>query len=152
MSNGLKIIILSVGIFITCIVVSIGIYITRNSNNSIKEGIHSVGLLTEEYDETALHIYHDVKVSGKEVINLIQRSKDKDIPIFISVKTKENRAINGTFYLHERNADGTLGNTLGIYNEEIASAESKINEHATFLGKIERNKSKVIIGIYFSQQ
>lgn len=145
MENSLKGLILAAGIVITCLVIGVGFYVSREAKSASVKATGQINEITSELDEPAKVMYDDAVVSGREVCELIgkycQNTSDKMV---IKVATLE--------------APDTYSSYGWIDDESVAYTQNKpnqadyINPAGKFLGKVERNASGIITGIQFTQQ
>ena len=73
MDNSLKGLILSAGVVITCIVVGLGFYISREAKNTSNNGISQITAINSEFMDVDKTMYDGTKVSGREVAKVIQK-------------------------------------------------------------------------------
>ena len=90
MENSLKGLLLAAGTIITCIIIGLGFYIAREARDTAANGAGQISRLNAEFNESDKVIYDGLKVSGSEVINVINKFKNE--PISIQVTTKKGVA------------------------------------------------------------
>lgn len=77
MDNSLKGLILAAGVVITCIVVGLGFYISREAKNTSSGGISQITRMNSEYQDINKTMYDGIKVSGREVVEAIEKYEDE---------------------------------------------------------------------------
>ena len=92
MENSLKGLILAAGTIITCVVISLGFFISREAKDTAANGANQINRLNAEFLESDKTIYDGATVSGSEVINVIKRFADEKLSIYV----KTNKS--STFY------------------------------------------------------
>lgn len=137
MENSLKGLILAAGVIITCIVVGLGFFISREAKNVSDKGTNQLSAMNTQYDNVEYMMYDGLRITGSEVVNVIKSHGSSDVNI--TVKTSKNNT-TGTIY------DGT--NTIPTSK----GASDYINQSASFLGEITRNENGEVNGIVFIQQ
>lgn len=137
MDNSLKGLILAAGVIITCIVVGLGFFISRESKNIADNGTNQLSAMSSEYGNVEFMMYDGLQVSGKEVINVIKKHANNLFNIYVSTK-----ANGGSFDVYDKK-DEKL---------PIKATNSYINPSALFLGELRRNANNELIGIQFLQQ
>ncbi len=149
MENSLKGLMLSAGIIITCVIISLGFYISREASNAAEAGAGKINELQAEFYESSYTIYDGATVSGSEVVNLIRKFADEGIGIKVVTKKSES------FYLHKFNtADGELldGATLTYKSAQDVSKSNYINPTGRFEGAVVRDANDTITGLIFTQE
>lgn len=141
--NGLKGFILSAGIVITCTVISIGFYFARESSALSSASAENLSEFSTELYERNITMYDGLEVSGSDVINFIKRNlgdygSTEISPLYVYVKTlsSENTYVNGGKVTNIQNFTDTM------YIKPIGK----------FVGKLDRDENRVIIGIKFIQK
>jgi hypothetical protein len=135
MDNSLKGLILAAGVIITCIVVGLGFFISREAKNASDSGTNQLSAMSSQYANVEFAMYDGLKVTGSEVANVIKNHGGR---IQVMVKTKAN----------------TGGKT---YNSTSLSKVNKsdvdyINPSALFLGELVKNVNEEVTEIVFTQQ
>ena len=149
MENSLKGLLLAAGTIITCVIIGLGFYIAREARDTAANGAGQISKLNAEFNESDKVIYDGLKVSGSEVINVINKFKNETISI--KVTTKKGTA----YYNYALNADETgIANEGGssIKSAQDSSSSNYINPNEQFLGTVIRDINNTIIGISFLQQ
>lgn len=148
MSNSLKGLLLAAGVIITCIVVSLGFYISREANAAATNGVGQISRMNKEISESDKSMYDGLEVTGSEVINAINKNKNEELSIKVITK-------KSTVYYNRLLAkgDGELGAVSGasITDAQRVSNVNYINQNAQFTGEVLRDANDTIIGIKFTQ-
>ena len=149
MENSLKGLLLAAGTIITCIIIGLGFYIAREARDTAANGAGQISKLNAEFNESDKVIYDGLKVSGSEVVNVINKFKNDTLSI--QVTTKKGIA----FYNYTLNSDGTALGSKGGASVKLAqdcTSSTYINPNEQFLGVVLRDVNNTIIGISFYQQ
>ena len=133
MENGLKGLTLAAGVIITCLVVSIGFFITREAKDIAVSGVNQMGYYTEEMSNSGIEFYSGMTISGSEVERAIKRLYDS-CGIWINQKN------NTKVYL-----DSTVADIEATINA------LEINSYGTFEGTIEYDEKGKIKWMIFNQ-
>lgn len=149
MENSLKGLILAAGTIITCVVISLGFFISREAKDTAANGANQINKLNAEFSESDKTIYDGATVSGSEVINVIKRFAGEKLSIYVTTNKSE------VFYGYSVNIHS--GDILDEVYSEISSAYDEensayINPYAYFKGEIIRDNNDVITGIFFKQE
>ncbi len=149
MDNSLKGLILAAGVIITCLIVGIGFYISREASAAATNGTGQISRMNKEVAESDKVMYDGLDVTGSEVINAINKYKSEDIAVKVTTKKSivyYNRLLT--------NNDKELGNesTASVKNTQTITSDYYINQKAQFTGEILRDVNDTIIGISFEQQ
>ncbi len=148
MENSLKGLILAAGTIITCVVISLGFFISREAKETASNGANQINKLNSEFVESDKIIYDGATVSGSEVINVIKKMKSDEIGIYVVT----NKSKNYYGYEFDTLSGDLLKKTSSDYEEACISSNVKyINPYADFQGKVVRDKNDVITGIVFTQ-
>ena len=149
MDNSLKGLILAAGVIITCLIVGIGFYISREASAAATNGTGQISRMNKEVAESDKVMYDGLDVTGSEVINAINKYKSEDISV--KVETKKS-----TVYYNRllTNSDKELGgeSSASVKNTQTITSVYYINQKAQFNGEILRDVNDTIIGISFVQQ
>lgn len=149
MSNSLKGLILAAGVIITCVVIGLGFYISREANAAATSGIGQISRMNREFSEQDKVMYEGLDVTGSEVINAINKYKNENIAV--KVETKKSVV----YYNWKLNSEDK---NLGPASDESVKDAQKIthgnyiNQKAQFSGSIIRDANDTIIGLSFKQQ
>lgn len=148
MENSLKGLLLAAGTIITCIVISLGFFIAREARDTAAGGAGEISKLNAEFNESDKVMYDGLKVSGSEVVNVINKFHNKELSI--KVKTKK-----GVFYynrkMNEDESSLTVQSAESIKEAQDPVKDNYINPNAQFSGTILRDVNYTIIGIFFEQ-
>ncbi len=149
MDNSLKGLILAAGVIITCLVVGIGFYISREASAAATNGTGQISRMNKEVAESDKIMYDGLDVTGSEVVNAINKYKSEDIAVKVSTKKSVvyyNRLLT--------NNDKEIGevSTASVKNTQTITSNYYINQKAQFTGEILRDANDTIIGISFEQQ
>ena len=90
MENSLKGLLLAAGTIITCIVISLGFFIAREARDTAADGAGQISKLNAEFNESDKVMYDGLKVSGSEVINVINKFRNNTLAIKVVTKKKSN--------------------------------------------------------------
>ena len=148
MENSLKGLSLAAGTIITCVVISLGFFISREAKDTAANGANQINKLNSEFVESDKVIYDGATVSGSEVLNVIKKFADEKIGILVKTNKSE------TFYGYKFNEDSgeiseKSNNTYNIATD--SNNQYYVNPYVNFVGKIIRDKNDVITGIVFEQ-
>lgn len=149
MENSLKGLLLAAGTIITCVIVGLGFYIAREARDTAANGAGQIAKLNAEFNESDKVIYDGLKVSGSEVVNVINKFKNDFL--CIEVKTKKGTSS----YNHTLNGDKTAlteGTGASVKEAQNRKSETYINPNGQFLGRVIRDTNNTIIGISFEQE
>ena len=149
MENSLKGLLLAAGTIITCVIIGLGFYIAREARDTAANGAGQISKLNAEFNERDKVIYDGLKVSGSEVINVINKFKNEAISIKVTTKKSV------VFYNYGLNSDETGLGTEGGGSVKLAqdsTSNTYINPNEQFLGIVIRDVNNTIIGISFLQQ
>jgi len=138
MDNSLKGLILAAGVIITCLVVGLGFYLSREAKNTSNNGASQISSMNSEYQDVDKTIYDGLKISGREVVELISKSADTNFKI--TVITGKNKASTLTPY------------TAAPTSFPVQSSNDYINPTGQFLGEIIYDDNKVITGLTLTQK
>lgn len=148
MENSLKGLILAAGTVITCLVITLGFYLSKEAQATASTGTSQIGKINSEFSENDKTMYDKVRVSGSEVINAIRKFEGETIGI--SVDTNSGHAFYG--YSLDLITGEIMCEMPNEYNESLTqNAATYINPYAEFEGKVIRNANEVITGIAFTQ-
>lgn len=148
MENSLKGLILAAGTIITCVVISLAFYISREAKQTAVNGAKEINRLNTEFAESDKIVYDNATVSGSEVMNVIKKMAGEKVGIY--VKTKKAEAYYG---YHFDLGSGTLGSESkeNYITATESASESYINPYADFKGSVVRDSNDTITGIKFVQ-
>lgn len=148
MENSLKGLILAAGTIITCVVISLAFYISREAKQTAVNGAQEINRLNTEFAESDKIVYDNTTVSGSEVLNVIKKMSEDKLGIY--VKTNKKEVYYG--YNFDLNS-GALGTqSKANYAEATEStSDNYINPYADFKGTVIRDSNDTITGIKFVQ-
>lgn len=146
MDNSLKGLILAAGVVITCIVVGLGFYISREAKNTSSGGISQITKMNSEYQDINKTMYDGIKVSGREVVEAIEKyeSEISEGSFSIVVYTGKKKESSG----------GIQFNTTQFPFQATKEKknESYINPDGNFLGETVVDENGVVTKMTFIQQ
>lgn len=148
MDNSLKGLILAAGTIITCIVISLGFYISREARDTAASGAGQISKLNAEFNESDKVMYDGLSVSGSEVINVINKFKNGDISIQVNTKKCATSYVN---VLDDKQTEIIGSSSSSVKTAQNSQSNTYINPNGQFLGSIIRDVNYTIIGIIFSQ-
>lgn len=151
MNNGLKALLIAVGIIITCIVAGLAFQNTREGKAQASSAFAQFNTTMSEYQDLGKSMYDGLLVSGAEVRRLIESSISAKEYVRIMVQTGDGIEKG---YVYEQMDKETK--KLTKENKELPSDEKGsdgyINSRAVFLGSIEKDENGIIVQITFEQQ
>lgn len=133
MSNGLKGLTLAVGVIITCVVISIAFFVTREAKGIAYQGITQIGEYTTEIANGGIDFYNGLIVSGNEVIRTAKKLGTKTA---IYVATNENKTLN----------------PQGIKVDRVSWLNENVYAYGSFLGKVTYKEDGSVDRLTFIQQ
>ena len=146
MDNSLKGLMLAAGVVITCIVVGLGFYISREAKNTSSGGISQITKMNSEYQDINKTMYDGIKVSGREVVEAIE--------------TYESEISQGNFSIivytgkKEMTSGGIVFDSKNYPYEEAKEKKNTyyINPDGNFLGETIVDSNGVVTTMTFIQQ
>ena len=129
MSNGLKGLTLAAGVIITCIVISIAFFVTREAKDIAAQGINQMGEYTTEMGNGGIEFYNGLTLSGNEVIRTAKRLKGKT-----------------NIYVIKNSAPG------GIKVETTSWLTDNVYQYGNFIGKVQYKDDGSVDRLTFIQQ
>lgn len=156
MENSLKMLMIGAAVAITLAVVTSGFFILRQGQGILKSSTSKISEISSDIEETEFTIYEDQEVSGSEVVNVVRKYEDKRVGVYVETGKDSDGAwyiqsvsgVSSNDYVGEINT-GTITDFSDMIDE---SNDEYVNPNGRFLGKVIRNDSKSIIGLYFVQQ
>lgn len=104
MENSLKGLILAAGTIITCVVISLAFYISREAKQTALNGAKEINRINTEFAESDKVVYDNTTVSGSEVMNVIKKTDGEKVGIYVKTKKSE------TYYGYQFDlSSGALG-------------------------------------------
>lgn len=148
MDNSLKGLILAAGTIITCIVISLGFYIAREARDTAASGAGAISKLNAEFNESDKVMYDGLKVSGSEVMNVINKFKNSQIGVKVNTKKTSVYYVN---VINEKDLVINGGSSASVKDAQNSIHSNYINPNAQFEGSVIRDVNYAIIGLIFSQ-
>ncbi len=148
MENSLKGLILAAGTIITCVVISLGFYISREAKDTAAGGTNQINKLSMEFAESDKIIYDNATVSGSEVINVIKKFSNEKLSVY--VKTNKAEVFYG-YRVDLNNGNITEASSQNVSEALKESSNQYINPYGNFNGSIIRDANDVITAIVFEQ-
>jgi hypothetical protein len=128
MENSLKLLILAAGIIIVCVVVAIGIFITKSGKNQINSVQAQISQAIDEFDNPNLQVYDGNTVSGQDVAQCVKKYASSSL----TIKVKNLADADYTSYT-------------------ATDASVTVKSNGLYKGSIERDANKIITAIVFEQ-
>ncbi len=146
MDNSLKGLMLAAGVVITCIVVGLGFYISREAKNTSSGGISQITKMNSEYQDINKTMYDGIKVSGREVVEAIEKyeSEITDGVFSIVVFTGKKQAESGGIIFDAKN--------YPYKDTKEKKNANYINPDGNFLGETVLDSNGVVTTMTFVQQ
>lgn len=149
MDNSLKGLILAAGVIITCLIVGLGFYISREANAAATNGTGQISRMNKEFSESDKVMYDGLDVTGSEVVNAINKFKNEDISV--KVATKKSVVYYNRLLTTSDTEIGAVSNA-SVKDTQTITSSFYINQKAQFTGAILRDSNDTIIGISFTQK
>lgn len=146
MDNSLKGLILAAGVIITCLVVGLGFYISREAKNTSSNGISQITSMNGSYQDVNKTMYDGIQVSGREVIEVVEKFEEElskgefTIVVYTGKKDKTKGGIKFN-----------NSNSSTVEAKQVKS-ETYINPDGKFLGAASVDDNGVVTQLSFSQQ
>jgi hypothetical protein len=162
MDNALKGIMLAVGVVITCVVIGLAFYYSRESKNLSSKASGDLNDLTSEFDDPEKQTFDGMTVTGREVIQQIEKYSTDDTVVIRVIH--KNNAVDlygktGVKYCADQTAlaagtETTIATVDAVtYNRSNTSTSAKyINPSGKFVGSVQRNADNVVTMITFMQE
>lgn len=146
MDNSLKGLILAAGVVITCIVVGLGFYISREAKNTSSGGISQITRMNSEYQDINKTMYDGIKVSGREVVEAIEKYEDEIRSGVFSIIVYTG--------IRNNSSSGIVFQSTQYDIERIKQKKSEyyINPDGNFLGETFLDQNGVVTMMTFVQQ
>lgn len=146
MDNSLKGLILAAGVVITCIVVGLGFYISREAKNTSSGGISQITRMNSEYQDINKTMYDGIKVSGREVVEAIEKYEDEiRTGVFSVIVYTGLRNIAGTGIIFQ-------SSQYDVERIKEKKSEYYVNPDGNFLGETYLDQNGVVTMMTFVQQ
>lgn len=156
MDNSLKGLILAAGAVITCIVIGLGFYLSREAQNTNSNGASQINSINSQFQEIDKKIYDGLEISGREVVEIITKTVDSDEYLSIEVINKKKEKANYN-YIHTIIPDNEHVISEGSV-EDIDIVQTSpinlnyINPAGKFVGRVFKDKNDMVICIQFIQK
>ena len=131
MEHALKMLSLSAGLIITCMVIGFGMLTYREGKKFGDVVLHSVRDMTRSYEESKFTRYEGVLVGGGDVISCITKYQ-KEIPVYV-VQGSKRVEYCGNF----------------VFAENLPGMEGYIRLADRYVGRILRDEKDVVSGLEF---
>lgn len=138
--NLVKPIMIAVSIFITCLVISMAVYLGSVSTKAGSGFGTRLSRINKSISEGDVLMYDTDNLSGSDVISCINKYKDD-----VTVKVTKIIGVDGRTFVTE------YSKATGRFNNTPNNVLSYINPNAEFDGVVSRNPNGVITEIAFSQ-
>lgn len=154
MDNSLKGLILAAGVVVTCMVIGMGFFITREARNTSNGGSNQLSKYSSRILDMEKEKYDGLIISGKEVVNIIKDSIDDNEYLSIEVTNKKG---NTTFYNYSHIISGNKHSIVDTGTQDIKliqktpSNDYYINPTGKFEGAVIRDQNDTIICLQFVQ-
>ncbi len=151
MDSSLKAFLVAAGVVITCIVLSIGFYISGEARKTALLSSNQITELNAELSERDLKKYDGLEVMGSDVLSAVLAimSAERDWCNKIIVYTNNNASGIICTYNYKK-ISITAYNSL-LDNIRNSSNASYINPKGKFMGSITRDENGVITELIFKQ-
>ncbi len=131
MEHACKLLSLSAGLIVTCMLIGFGLLAFREARQLGTEVLESLQEMTEEYGEYAWNRYEDVCVSGGEVVNVIRKYQTQ-VPVSV-IQYGRTYTYAGGFRP----------------NNNVPANSGYIRYGDTYRGKVIRDGKDKLSGLYF---
>lgn len=143
MSNGLKLILISAGTLITCMVVTLAIHMARLSQATGNKFTQQLGQYSQDLDESSIMMYDGLEVHGSDVVNFMKQqlggyAVTESAPIQITVITISSPLKSYTYK-----------NSSNLKSVQEFTNDRYINPLHKFCGEVIYNENKVITQVIF---
>ncbi len=149
MENSLKGLMLAAGTIITCLVISLGFFISREAKDTATNGVNQIGGLNAEFAAGDKTIYDGALVSGSEVLNVIKKYSKDTIGVYVKTG-KSSTYYNSEFDLTSGDYISDNKNTYDLALDN--SKDTYINPYGNFMGRVVTDGNNTVTGIEFIQQ
>ncbi len=150
MENSLKGLMLAAGVIITCIVVGLGFFISREARDTASNGAGQISKLNAEFNESDKVMYDGLEVSGSEVINVINKYKNEEVGVMVYTK-KSNESYIYKIDYKESQYSLDIPISSSVKEAQNVLSNKYINPNAQFMGEVIRDSNNAIIGLRFIQ-
>jgi hypothetical protein len=155
MDNSLKGLILAAGVIITCLVIGLGFYISREAQNTSSSSSGQINDMSAEFQSIDLTIYDGMQITGREVVDFIKRVQSKEEFVSIEVTNKKNNVADYNYEHTETsgnhfiNENGTVQDIEAV--QTTPSNQYYINPDGKFQGTVLKDQNDIIICVKFIQ-
>lgn len=151
MNNGLKALLIAVGIIITCIVAGLAFQNTREGKAQASSAFAQFNTTMSEYQDLGKSMYDGLLVSGAEVRRLIENSIASKEYVQIKVVTGDGTEQGYVYETFDEVNKKLLKESKTLPSDDKGS-DGYINSRAVFLGSIVKDENGIIVQIRFEQQ
>lgn len=151
MNNGLKALLIAVGIIITCIVAGLAFQNTREGKAQASSAFAQFNTTMSEYQDLGKSMYDGLLVSGAEVRRLIENSITAKEYVQIKVLTGDGVERGYVYETFDTESKKLMRESKTLPSDEKGS-DGYINSRAVFLGSIMKDENGIIVQIAFEQQ
>lgn len=151
MNNGLKALLIAVGIIITCIVAGLAFQNTREGKAQASSAFAQFNTTMSEYQDLGKSMYDGLLVSGAEVRRLIENSITAKEYVQIKVLTGDGVERGYVYETFDTESKKLMRESKTLPSDEKGS-DGYINSRAVFLGSIVKDENGIIVQIAFEQQ
>ncbi len=149
MENSLKGLMLAAGTIITCLVVTLGFFISREAQDTATNGVSQISGLNSEFAASDKAIYDGAVVSGSEVLNVIKKYANDTIGVYVETG-KASMYYNNEFDLNSGDYKTDNSNTYTLATDN--TKDTYINPYGNFRGRVVTDGNNVVTGLEFIQE
>jgi hypothetical protein len=149
MDNSLQLLILAAGIIIVCVVVAIGIFITKSGKNQINSVQSQISQAISEFDNPNLQVYEGNTVTGLDV-KQADTKYGSGAPADSQYKITVKDTAGNTVYSYTPATGG--GASAGGTDAATTGSLDKIKTNGMYVGSLHRDDNTVIDELIFTQQ
>lgn len=157
MGSSLKGILLAAGVVITCIVIGIGFYYSRESKNLSAKSSSNLSEQTSDSDDPRKLVFDNTTVTGLEIINQIDKYAVDESTIIRVIHKSGAVDLYGsagaTYCIGGDNQEYCILGVTGLTYDKGQSdnQDTYLNPSDCFVGSLQRNSDGVITMITFAQ-
>lgn len=144
MDNSLKGLMLAAGVIITCVVVGLGFYISRESRNASNSAGSLIAGMNSEYQDSDKTLYAGMQVSGREVLEAVGKLSDELNEDSFKIIVYTGKMADGkgiVFSSKEPNLEVTK-----------KGGASYINPNGIFIGEVIKDENGIVTQLIFKQK